>query len=146
MNKARGLKAHWSFWLVALFALVWMAGGCANFVTQMLMGAAIYPQLSEGQLALVQDRPVWATAGFGVAMVIGVLACFLLLYKRKHCAALFWISLFGVFVVLAHGAMVYSSGATFTTTEIVMYFVGQVLLSAFLVWYSYYAIKKGWLR
>ena len=102
--------------------------------------------LSEGQLALIKDRPIWATTGFGVGMIAGLLGCIVLLAKRKLSLTFFIVSFIGVVVVMGHGALIMSTGVTFATSEIVTYFIGQTVLSVFLVWYTVYAIGKGWLR
>lgn len=146
MNGTELQKVHGSFWLIALFSLLWNAGGAANLATQMAMGAEMYPKLSEGQLALIKERPIWATAGFALAMIAGLLGSLLLLLRRALSLKLFILSLIGVLVVMAHGAMVIVSGVSFTTTEIVMYFIGQTLLGLFLVWYTKFAIGRDWLR
>jgi len=141
MTRPNGGKGHWSFWLIAVFALVWNAMGCLNFVMQ--MGAGDMASLPESHIALIEARPVWATAGFAVSVFGGMLAGFLLVMRRAKATPVFWISLAGTLVVMVH-AMGYLAG--FSGSEIGLMIVAPIAVAVFMVWYARRAQRVGWLR
>ena len=119
---------HWSFWVIAGLALLYNLAGTANFFMQMDPdGVAGLP---EAYRQLIEQRPGWATAAFGVAVMGAVVGCVLLLLRRTLATPLFWFALAGAVVVLLQ---------TFTVDADAGMLVGngiQIVVTAFLVWYS----------
>ena len=139
-------KVHWSFWPIAIVTLIWNALGCGHFIFQMIMGADTLASLSEAQRAIVENRPVWANAGFALAVFAGAIGGILLLFKRSSSVYFFILSLIGILITMIPVAGLMASGVPFTTAEIVTYVIATPLLGVFLIWYASYAKRKGWLR
>jgi hypothetical protein len=91
----------------------------------------------------METVPAWATAAFAIAVFAGFLGCLLLIFRKKLSKTILLISLIGVLVKMSHGFMsgikdVYGPGGI--TMPIII-----IGLSVFLVWYSKFVYKKGWL-
>ena len=99
--------------------------------------------LPESHAALIEARPVWATTGFAVSVFGGVLASVLLLMRRAQATLVFWVSLAGTLVVMAH-ALGHLAG--FSGTEIGLMIVAPIAVAVFMVWYARRAQNVGWLR
>lgn len=143
MNDKIAGSVHWSFWLVGVVALVWNVGGCVNYIIQ--MNADSLAAYREVEQAIIQGRPAWATAGFGLAVFGGALGSLLLLLRKPAAYYLFIASLLGVIVTSIHTLGV-ASATDFSAMEMVVIVLMPVVVAAFLVWYSKRAENKGWLK
>ena len=68
------------FWWVSGFGLVWNLIGVAAFVGQMTMDLGTLP---DAERIFFEERPFWATAGFGIAVASGVLGCVAMLLRKS---------------------------------------------------------------
>jgi len=135
-------SVHWSFWLVAAAALIWNVMGGINFIVQMNSEAlSSYP---ESYRAIIEGRPIWATAGFALAVFGGALAGLLLLLRKSIAYYLFIASLVGAIVVIIHTLGVLDSD--FKPIEPVIGNLSQLVVTAFLIGYSRWARGKAWIR
>lgn len=141
MNEESKSSVHWSFWAISIFALIWNALGSVNFFVQMDPGAL--EAYRESERAIVEGRPLWATAGFAFSVFGGAIGCVLLLLKKQIAFHVFAVSLLGTFLTMIHTL---SIGVSFGAGEIVGIIAMPLAVSAFLVWYSKYAQNKGWIR
>ena len=140
MNDETSRGVHWSFWAVAVVGLVWNAMGAMNFVMQMDADRlSTYP---ESHRALIENRPIWATGGFAVAVFGGVLGCLLLLFKKSIAYHVFIASLLGVIVAMIH---TFGSPIEFSAFEVVLTILMPVVVAAFLIWYAKRARTRGWI-
>ena len=134
-------KAHWSFWLIGVIMLIWNVMGALNFFGQMTPDiAALYP---ESERAIFENRPLWATLGFAIAVFGGTLGCILLLLRRKVAIYMFYISGLGVIVAITH-ALTLDNG--FSIGEITGLVILPIVVAGLLIYYSYIAARKGWIR
>ena len=140
MNDKTTTGVHWSFWVIGAFALLWNIGGSINYFMQ--MDPEMVSAYRESERAIIIDRPAWATAGFATGVFGGALACILLLLRRSTAFYLFLASLLGVIVTMVHTVSV---DYDFSVGEMVVFVLMPLLVSAFLVWYSKYTERKGWL-
>ena len=131
---------HWSFWLIIVLMLIWNIMGCINFFVQ--MNPEMISSYKETEQAIIQDRPAWATVGFAVAVFGGTLGCVFLMFKKSTAFYLFIASLLGVVVSMIHAL---SIGVSFSFSEIIGIIFMPLLVAVFLVWYSKYTEKKGWI-
>ena len=92
------IKAHWSFWVICTFALIWNIMGGANFIMQ--MDSSILNNYPESAQQLVLNRPLWATVAFFVAIFAGLIADILLITKKAIAYYLFVISLGSIAIFL----------------------------------------------
>ena len=144
MNDNNGKKVHWSFWIIGALTLLWNALGFVNFLVQMSPDAvATFP---ESHQAIINGRPLWATAGFGVGVFVGAFGCALLMLRKSAANYLFIISLVGIVVTMLHTIRVGTSVVEFTAAEVFVMIIAPVVVAAFLVWYGRWTEKRGWLR
>lgn len=129
---------HWSFWVIGIVTLLFNTVGVANFVTQMY--ADTLAAMPDVYRAIVETRPTWATGAFAVAVFGGVLGCVLLLLKKSAARHVFIVSLLGAVV-----AQVPSFGIADYPAEAIIGGLSQVVVTAFLIWYSKQAENKGWI-
>ncbi len=112
--------------------------GVGNFLTQMNPEAlANYPEEAQ---QLVETRPMWSTAAFGIAVIGGAVASFVMLLKRAVSVSLFVVAVIAAIATNIH---------TFTIEASPGIYIGSVLsivFGGFFVWYATYARKLGWTR
>ena len=143
MNNKNLVGVHWSFWVIAVVTLIWNAMGGINFIMQMNPDSiASFP---ESHRAIIENRPTWATTGFGLAVFGGTLGCLLLLLRKSAAFYVFIASLLGVIVtmILALGFTRSVSNSGFF--EIILVIVMPIVVTAFLVWYAKRAQRRGWI-
>lgn len=137
MTKTTNL--HWSFWLISGLALIWNLLGVANFAWQMTPDAlASYP---EAERAIIENRPLWATLGFALAVIAGSLGCLLLLLRKSAAYGMFAASFVGVIATVLHTLMAVGIGATGAIIPVAM----VLGVAIFLIWYARRASRNGWL-
>jgi hypothetical protein len=142
VNELTTTKVHWSFWVIVLFGLLWNIGGSINFFMQ--MDSAFVANLPETHRAIIDNRPLWATAGFAVGVFGGTLACLLMLFKKRVALYLFISSLIGVVITMIHTIKIANSPIAFTIGEIMVMIVLPLIVSALLVWATVFAQHKSW--
>ena len=142
MNNETGQSVHWSFWVIGVVTLIWNAMGGMNFVMQMNPDAVA--QFPESHRAIIEGRPAWATAAFGIAVFGGALGCLLLLLKKSIAYDLFMASFLAVIVTTIHTLRILNSTSDFSPFEMVLMIVMPLVVAAFLIWYSKWAEKQGW--
>jgi hypothetical protein len=133
-------RLHWSFWLIAIAALLWNGLGAVNFIVQMMPGAT--EAYRESEQSIIANRPLWATVGFAVAVFGGTLGAVLLLAKRQMAFYLFVVSLVGTLIAIADPLV---RGVGFGMGEIIGIVAMPIVFAALLVWYAKFVARKGWL-
>lgn len=123
--------------------MLWYVMSCINFIMQ--LDAEAVASMPETHRAIVDGRPMWATAGFAVAAFGGAIACLLLLLRKSASFYLFTVSLLGVILVMVHTVGIVGPTIDFSVFEIVMMIVMPVVVAAFLVWYSKWAERRRWI-
>jgi hypothetical protein len=133
------------YWAVAAVALLWEAMGCYAYLTQVGMDAADLAKLPAAQRDLWASMPAWVTGAYAVAVWSGLVGAAGLLLRRDWARLAFGASLVAVIVQF---------GWTFLATPILTTigtsaaaFPALILLvAASLLWFSFAATKRGWLR
>jgi len=142
MNDKTPSSVHWSFWVIGAVALIWNVGGSMNYVIQMNTDSlAGYREVEQ---AIIQGRPMWATAGFAIAVFGGTLGSLLLLFRKPAAYYMFIASLLGVMVTSIHTLNV-ASRTDFSPLELVVIVVMPIAVAAFLAWYPRHVQSKGWI-
>jgi len=141
MDTHVGTRAHWSFWAIGAIALLWNVLGCVNFIVQLDPDMVSAYRASER--AIIEGRPLWASAGFAVAVFGGAIGSLLLLLRRRSAFYCFIASLLGVIVTMGHTLGI---DIKFGTGEILGIVVMPLAVAAFLVGYTKFAASKGWTR
>lgn len=139
MDEVAGARPHWSFWLIGVIALLWNAGGVANYFVQ--MDPEMLESYRASEQALVANRPAWATAGFATAVFGGAIGSLLLLLRKSASVYLFAASALGVVVTMFHAL---GSGVEFSAGERVGIIAMPLVVAGFLAWYSLFARNRGW--
>ncbi|MDH4230186.1 MAG: hypothetical protein OEW11_10670 [Nitrospirota bacterium] len=142
MNAKNAAGVHWSFRVIGGVALIWNGMGGINFFAQ--MNADVVASMPDAYREVIHGRPVWATAAFAVAVFGGTLGCVLLLLRKSAARRVFIASLLGVMVTMAHAL-----GMTRSTIDFRPVWTGtsmSLVVAVFLVWYSKYAGRRGWIR
>ena len=129
---------HWSFWIISVVTLIFNVMGVINYFAQ--MNADSLASFPESYRPIIEGRPAWATAAFAVAVFGGSLGCLLLLLKKSAAFYVLIASLLGVIVTMMHIFGV----AGFSSFEIWIGVLMQLVVTAFLIWYSKLAESKGW--
>ena len=133
------VSAHWSFWVIGALALVFNIMGVVNYFMQ--MNADSLASFPESYRPIIEGRPAWATGAFAIAVFGGALGCLLLLLRKSAAFYVLIASLLGVMVSMVHIFGV----AGFSSFEIWMGVLMQLVVTAFLIWYSKRAESKGWI-
>ena len=130
-------KPNWRFWLVVSVGLVFNLLGCLNFLMQ--FDPDFVAGLPDFYRRIIDTRPVWETIAFAAAVFGGAAGCVLLLLRKSAAIYVFAVSLVGALL-----AMVRYFGMDGLPADAWYGWVSQVVMAAFLVWYSRYATRKGW--
>ncbi len=132
---------HWSFWVIAVIALIWNGLGIINFFVQ--MNPEVIEAYRDSERAIIVGRPLWATSGFALAVFGGGVGAVLLLFRRSAAHYLFIASLLGVVVTMTHALGV---DISFGVGEIVAIILLPIAVALYLIWYSKLVIRKGWVN
>ena len=133
-------SVHWSFWVVGAVALVWNAMGVLNLIMQMNPDVlATYP---ESHQTIVANQTGWIAASVTVAIIGGAIGCVLLLLRKAGAVYLFYASLIGTIIVVAHTL---SLPIELSSSDIVLIIVMPVVVAALLAWYSRWTAMRGWI-
>jgi len=134
-------RVHWSFWAVGVVSMIWNLLSVVNFFVQ--MNPAMLDAYRESERTIVEGRPSWATAMFAVAVFAGALGSIAVLVRRSIAVPLFMLSFVGVVGTMIHSL---SLGIEFSAGEILGIIVMPMVVPVFLIWYSRFAARQGWLR
>ena len=145
MNDTDINKIHWSFWAISIFMLLWNVMGSMNFLWQINADIETLATLPETHRAIIEGRPIWATGGFAVGVIVGSLGCLLLLFKKSAAVYLFIASLLGIIVTMIHTIKVSSMIIEFSFFEIIIMIALPLVVAVFLIWYTKMVERKGWI-
>ena len=138
MNDKSVSRVHWSFWVIGAVGLIFNLMGCINFFSQ--MNADMVASMPEVYRAIVESRPSWATGAFAIAVFGGALGGLLLLLRKSAAYYVFIASLLG-----AVAAQIPFLGMVDFPVEALIGGLMQLVVGAFLIWYSKWAERKGWI-
>ena len=138
-------KPSVGFWIIAVIALLWNLMGVYQYLAMTLMKEEMAEAMTEAQVALVTGQPAWFTGVFAIAVFAGILACILLLMKKKWAVSLFLISMLAVIVQMGYWLFATDVMEVYELAEAVTMPILVVIVAIFLYFYSKGAAKKGWL-
>jgi len=130
---------HWSFWIIIVVTLIFNVMGVINYFVQ--MHADSLASFPEKYRPIIEGRPAWATAAFAIAVFGGSLGSLLLLLRKSAAIYVLIASLLGVLVTMMHIFGV----AGLRSFEIWIGVLMQLVVTAFLIWYSKLVERKGWI-
>jgi len=138
MTKANLNPVHWSFWLVAVFAIIWNALGGVNFYLQMTVADLSF--MPEWWQKVAQSRPAWAAGAMAVGVFGGVLGGILLLFRRASAYYVFIFSFVGTIVTLSHALGIDGAGPRQIFEGLIM----PVVMSIAFILFAKIAITQRW--
>ncbi|SEA03093.1 hypothetical protein SAMN05443667_101672 [Flavobacterium gillisiae] len=133
------------FWAVAIFSLLWNLMGVSSFYLQVSMTGEALKTLSLAEQELYNSYPLWTFIAFAFAVFGGIIGSVGLLMKKKWAKPAFIISLLAIIpqmiqnLFFTNAREVYGPG-----TEVMPILV--IIFGVFLVWFSTFGIRKGWLK
>ena len=130
------------FWWVSGFGLIWNLIGVAAFVGQMTMDLAALP---DAERLFFEERPLWATAAFGLAVASGVFGCLALLLRKDWALPMLVLCIGGISVQIFHSLAMTNSVEVFGAEGLflpIAVFSVAVLLTLF----ARLSQRKGWVR
>ena len=138
MNDKAVVGIHWSFWVIGALGLIFNLMGCMNYIAQ--MSAEMVASMPDVCRAIVESRPAWGTGAFAVAVFGGAVGCLLLLLRKSVAIYLFMLSLIGAVIAQLPflGMANFPVGAW-------LGWLSQLVVAAFLIWYSKLSAGKGWI-
>ena len=117
--------------------------GAVNFLMQ--LSPEIVAGFPDSHRAIIIDRPLWATAGFGLSVFGGALGCALLLLRRAVAIPVLFLAFFGTAVTMIHTVQVGRTLVSFSTAEIVVMIALPLIVLAILVRYGRMTQRRGWI-
>jgi hypothetical protein len=144
MENQKTTIPNW-FWAVAVFSLLWNLMGVASFFQQITMTDEALKSLPLAEQELYSSYPLWTFIAFAFAVFGGIIGSIGLLMKKKWAKLAFIISLLAIIIQMIHTLFftkakeVYGAG-----TEVMPTLV--IVCGVFLLWFSTFGIKKGWLK
>ena len=139
MNDRTAGGVHWSFWIISAFTLMFNIMGVMNYFVQ--MNADSLASFPESYRPIIEGRPAWATTAFAIAVFGGSLGCLLLLLRKSAAFYVLIASLIGVIVTMMHIFGV----AGLRSFEIWIGVLMQLVVTAFLIWYSKWGERRDWI-
>jgi hypothetical protein len=133
--------ASW-FKFGAIGSVLWMMFGCAIYLIDVTTDVASLPA---DQRTLVEARPAWMVAAYGIAVWIGLAGAVLLAMRRKMAEPLLLISLIGTLVIFAAYFIVPGLRDNMSSDQLLVPIV-VVLLGWTIYWFARHSRQRGWLR
>ena len=141
IEEKQNTHRHPVFWVICFGAILWNAGGLANFLWQLNADAvASFPAPAQ---AIIENRPLWATAAFGFGMVTGTVGCMLLLFRSPKAKNLLYFSLVSVLITVIHSIMIATGNDLFGMSENFTMIIAPVFVAISLAWYARSATVRG---
>ncbi|MBT3785040.1 hypothetical protein HOF92_08685 [bacterium] len=141
-EKIRGIP--WGFWVFTVVALIWNFMGVMNFLMQ--LNPEVVSKFPEPALAIIKDRPIWATGGFAISVFGGTIGCLLLLMKKSAAFHLFVASLLGTILTMVHTIGIANKTSGFGVPQVSMMIIMPLVVASLLIWYAKWTEKKGWIN
>jgi hypothetical protein len=140
-------NSNYPLWLsiVSIVFIVWNFLGVFNFFGQLTISEQELLQLPIDHQNLINNRPLWALIGFGVAVVAGAFWSLALFVKKKIAIFFVQLSFLAVMVDYVYSSFIFEAQKPIANFELIL--ATLIISSAILlVLLSRYATKKGWLN
>lgn len=134
-------KPSTSFWVISILAIIWNLIGVIVYLGQAYMTDDMKALMTEEQLTIIENSPIWATAAFAIAVWFGLLGSILLTLRKKLSKSVLYISLLGVIVQLIYNFFMSNAIEVYGTQGIIQPLI-TLAISLFLVSYAKQADKK----
>ena len=131
--------------IMGIFAILWNLGGVFDFVMVQTRNSDYLAQLSDTQLAFLEQFPTWAVAVWAISVFAAFLGSIFLITRKLKSETFFYVSLVGLAImtfrnfVVEDGAAIMGNDALIMTTVI-------VVIAIFLALYSRRMAAQGFLK
>jgi hypothetical protein len=132
------------FWVIGVIGLIWNSMGVDGYLNQTYKTDRFKTMYSQEQLEIIFNLPSWVTAAFAIAVFSSVIACILLLMRKKLAKTFFLVGLIAVIVQTTYNIFLNPGRDMYRTVEYSM-LIMIPLFSIFLLWYTKRCITKGYL-
>ncbi len=133
------------FWGLVIFFLLWNIMGVASFFQHTFISQEALDALPKAERELYGSYPLWTVIAFAIATFFGLAGSIGLLLKKKWAKQAFIVSLVGIIPQIIHNIFFTNAREVYGSASDVMPIL-VVLLGLFLIWFSIYGIKRGWLK
>jgi hypothetical protein len=124
-----------SFWVIGIIALIWNSMGVDGYINQTYKTERFKSMYSEEQLENIFNTPSWVIAAFAIAVFASVIACILLLMRKKLATTFFLVGLIAVIVQTTYNLFMNPGKDMYGAMEYSMLIMIPVF-AVFLFWYS----------
>lgn len=133
------------YWILAILFLLWNLMGVGSFFMHVFVSQETLDALPPAERELWLSYPFWTKIVFAMATFGGLLGAIGLVVKKKWARTAFIISLAGILPQMIHSLYFTNSREVHGPgTEVMPMLI--ILIGIFLIWFSTFAIKKGWLK
>ncbi len=143
MNK--GIKSPTWFYIVVVIALIWNLLGVFAYLSEVLPTPEMVEKRREEMMKLIEQRPIWATVAYAVAVWGGALGCLFLILKRKLAHTILVLSFIGVVVQMIYNLFIAESAVSYGPFQIAMIILIPVI-GLLLVLLAKKGKRVGWLK
>jgi hypothetical protein len=135
-EQAADARPDTAFWIIGIVALIWYLIGLFFYYTGVTATPELLAQsMTPEQVAIFTATPAWVTSANAIAVVAGVLACILLLLRKKLAVPLFVISLLAAVVQDIYVFFLSDSLAAFGIQPVIIQGL-VIIIGAFMLVYS----------
>lgn len=133
------------FWVIAVIALLWNIMGLFQFIMPLVNPEFMLNGYSDAAKELFYNLPSWYWVFFGIATIVGFLACVLQLLRKRNAVLFFLVSMLAVLIVEAYWILGTGAPEVMGAEAVIMPII-VVILSIVLYFLSKRFARKGWLR
>ena len=129
------------FWFLSALALI----GVQQYLLQAYNTEEFRAAYTAEQLVLIDNTPAWATAAFAIAVFGSVIACILLLLRKKLAKTVFLVALIAIIVQMVYGLLIAKNYEVFSSFEVSMSIFVPVI-GILLYLFAKRSAEKGWIN
>ena len=133
------------FWIISILMLLWNLAGVSSFFYHVFLSEDALAAMPEAERAIMEGYPLYAKIAFAIAVFGGLIGCIGLLAKKKWAKSFFLASLLGIALQITHDLFMTPMMEVYGNEALIMpaFILG---IGFFLLWFSKFSIKKGWLH
>lgn len=132
------------FWIITSIMLAWNILGVIAFMIDFTMSAEALAAMPDGQRALYENVPAWATVAYAVAVICGTLGCIELLMRKSVAIPLFVVSLLAVLLQFGQAILGSDLLQVMGPSSLAMPAV-ITAIAIFLIWFALSAKRQNWI-
>jgi hypothetical protein len=133
-------------WIVGILALLFNGFGCLDYTMTNLKNPAWLANMSADQLAYMDSLPGWLTGFWAIGVWGGLAGAILLLMRSRYAVLAMALSCIGAVIGLGYQMTMTNMPASMKAGAMGIIGWAIILITIFLLWYSWSMEKKGVLR